>query len=174
MLFIYFTKNQLSVDCCIEIINLLGADNDISIDGDYKNIFQKTYFLIYPFLIHLKRLKQIMTFIFYWWRWNNFKVNHIYKRFRYSILGINTGRLGFLTGLQKESLKHGLELLKNNKYQIVKRSTITISSGKNNIDFGESPFALNEITINRKDTTSLLKYLVKLIICITQIIGLMA
>ena len=33
---------------------------------------------------------------------------------------------------------------------------ITISSENNNIDFGESPFALNEITIHRKDTTSLL------------------
>ena len=34
-------KNQLSVDCCIEIINLLGADNDISIDQAYKSYFSE-------------------------------------------------------------------------------------------------------------------------------------
>jgi NAD+ kinase len=38
----------------------------------------------------------------------------------------------------------------------VKRSTISVSSENNNIDFGENPYALNEITIHRKDTTSLL------------------
>ena len=53
-------------------------------------------------------------------------------------------------------MKHGLKLLKNNDYRIVKRSTISVSSEKNNIDFGENPYALNEITIHRKDTTSLL------------------
>ena len=47
-------------------------------------------------------------------------------------------------------------MLKNNEFCIVKRSTISVSSEKNNIDFGESPYALNEITIHRKDTTSLL------------------
>ena len=46
------------------------------------------------------------------------------------------------------------QLLKNNKFRIVNRSTISISSERKNIDFGESSFALNEITINRKDTTS--------------------
>ena len=150
-------KNQLSVDCCIEIINLLGADNDISIDQAYKSYFSEDILSKVSFFDSSKKIETNHDFLFSIGGDGTILRSITYvKDSGIPILGINTGRLGFLTGLQKESLKKGLELLKNNKYQIVKRSTITIRSEKNNIDFGESPFALNEITIHRKDTTSLL------------------
>ena len=150
-------KNQLSVDCCIEIINLLGADNDISIDQAYKSYFSEDILSKVSFFDSSKKIETKHDFLFSIGGDGTILRSITYiKDSDIPILGINTGRLGFLTGLQKESLKKGLELLKNNKYQIVKRSTITISSENNNIDFGESPFALNEITIHRKDTTSLL------------------
>ncbi len=150
-------KNQLSVDCCIEIINLLGADNEISIDQDYKKYFSKDILSNLSFYDSSKKIDNSYDFLFSIGGDGTILRSITFiKDSGIPILGINTGRLGFLTGLQKESLKHGLELLKNNKFRIVNRSTISISSEKNNIDFGESPFALNEITINRKDTTSLL------------------
>ena len=150
-------KNQLSVDCCIEIINLLGADNDISIDQAYKSYFSEDILSKVSFFDSSKKIETNHDFLFSIGGDGTILRSITYiKDSGIPILGINTGRLGFLTGLQKESLKKGLELLKNNKYQIVKRSTITISSENNIIDFGESPFALNEITIHRKDTTSLL------------------
>ena len=150
-------KNQLSVDCCIEIINLLGADNDISIDQAYKSYFSEDILSKVSFFDSSKKIETNHDFLFSIGGDGTILRSITYvKDSGIPILGINTGRLGFLTGLQKESLKKGLELLKNNKYQIVKRSTISISSENNNIDFGESPFALNEITIHRKDTTSLL------------------
>ena len=150
-------KNQLSVDCCIEIINLLGADNEISIDRDYKKYFSKDILSNLSFYDSSKKIDNSYDFLFSIGGDGTILRSITFiKDSGIPILGINTGRLGFLTGLQKESLKHGLELLKNNKFRIVNRSTISISSEKNNIDFGESPFALNEITINRKDTTSLL------------------
>ena len=150
-------KNQLSVDCCIEIINLLGADNDISIDQAYKSYFSEDILSKISFFDSSKRIETNHDFLFSIGGDGTILRSITYiKDSGIPILGINTGRLGFLTGIQKESLKKGLELLKNNKYQIVKRSTITIRSENNNIDFGESPFALNEITIHRKDTTSLL------------------
>ena len=150
-------KNQLSVDCCIEIINLLGADNEISIDGDYKKYFSKHILSNLSFYDSSKNIDNSYDFLFSIGGDGTILRSITFiKDSGIPILGINTGRLGFLTGLQKESLKHGLELLKNNKFRIVNRSSISISSEKNNIDFGESPFALNEITINRKDTTSLL------------------
>ena len=150
-------KNQLSVDCCIEIINLLGADNDISIDQAYKSYFSEDILSKISFFDSSKKIETNHDFLFSIGGDGTILRSITYiKDSGIPILGINTGRLGFLTGLQKESLKKGLELLKNNKYQIVKRSTITIRSENNNIDFGESPFALNEITIHRKDTTSLL------------------
>ena len=150
-------KNQLSVDCCIEIINLLGADNDISIDGDYKKYFSKDILSNLSFYESSKKIDSSYDFLFSIGGDGTILRSITFiKDSGIPILGINTGRLGFLTGLQKESLKHGLELLKNNKFRIVNRSTISVSSEKNNINFGDSPFALNEITINRKDTTSLL------------------
>lgn len=150
-------KNQLSVDCCIEIINLLGADNDISIDQAYKSYFSEDILSKVSFFDSSKKIETNHDFLFSIGGDGTILRSITYiKDSGIPILGINTGRLGFLTGLQKESLKKGLELLKNNKYQIVKRSTIKISSENNNIDFGESPFALNEIAIHRKGTTSLL------------------
>ena len=150
-------KNQLSVDCCIEIINLLGADNDISIDQAYKSYFSEDILSKVSFFDSSKKIETNHDFLFSIGGDGTILRSITYvKDSGIPILGINTGRLGFLTGIQKESLKKGLELLKNNKYKIVKRSTITIRSENNNIDFGESPFALNEITIHRKDTTSLL------------------
>ena len=150
-------KNQLSVDCCIEIINLLGADNEISIDGDYKKYFSKDILSNLSFYESSKKIDSSYDFLFSIGGDGTILRSITFiKDSGIPILGINTGRLGFLTGLQKESLKHGLELLKNNKFRIVNRSTISVSSEKNNINFGDSPFALNEITINRKDTTSLL------------------
>ena len=150
-------KNQLSVDCCIEIINLLRADNDISIDNDYKKYFAKDIISNLSFYDSSKKIDTSYDFLFSIGGDGTILRSITFvKDSGIPILGINTGRLGFLTGLQKESLKHGLELLKNNKFRIVNRSTVSVSSEKNNIDFGESPFALNEITINRKNTTSLL------------------
>tara|TARA_B100000287_G_scaffold324509_1_gene308575 strand:+ start:209 stop:1096 length:888 start_codon:yes stop_codon:yes gene_type:complete len=150
-------KNQLSVDCCIEIINLLGADNEISIDRDYKKYFSKDILSNLSFYESSKKIDSSYDFLFSIGGDGTILRSITFiKDSGIPILGINTGRLGFLTGLQKESLKHGLELLKNNKFRIVNRSTVSVSSEKNNINFGDSPFALNEITINRKDTTSLL------------------
>jgi len=150
-------KNQLSVDCCIEIINLLGADNEISIDRDYKKYFSKDILSNLSFYESSKKIDSSYNFLFSIGGDGTILRSITFiKDSGIPILGINTGRLGFLTGLQKESLKHGLELLKNNKFRIVNRSTVSVSSEKNNINFGDSPFALNEITINRKDTTSLL------------------
>ncbi|HJN78484.1 MAG TPA: NAD kinase [Flavobacteriaceae bacterium] len=150
-------KNELSVDCCIEIINILGADHDLSIDEDYKKYFSKNILSQISFYNSSRKIDKSYDFLFSIGGDGTILRSITFiKDSNIPILGINTGRLGFLTGLQKESLKHGLELLKNNKFRIVKRSSISVSSENNNIDFGESPYALNEITIHRKDTTSLL------------------
>ena len=72
------------------------------------------------------------------------------------ILGINTGRLGFLTSLQKESLFKGLDMLFNGQYKLIKRSLLDVTTDVNVDALEDVGFALNEITINRKNTTSML------------------
>ena len=132
-------------------------DHDLSIDEDYKKYFSKNILSQISFYNSSRKIDKSYDFLFSIGGDGTILRSITFiKDSNIPILGINTGRLGFLTGLQKESLKHGLELLKNNKFRIVKRSSISVSSENNNIDFGESPYALNEITIHRKDTTSLL------------------
>ena len=72
------------------------------------------------------------------------------------ILGINTGRLGFLTSLQKESLNKGLQLLWDKKYRLVERTLLAVDLGKEQKLLGDFPYALNEISVSRKDTASLI------------------
>lgn len=72
------------------------------------------------------------------------------------ILGINTGRLGFLTSLQKESLNEGLNKFFQKKYKLVQRSLLSLQLSSLVDSIQEFPYALNEVTINRKNTTSML------------------
>ena len=48
------------------------------------------------------------------------------------ILGINTGRLGFLTSLQKESLNIGLKQLWENKYTLIDRNLLEVKLPNSN------------------------------------------
>ena len=72
------------------------------------------------------------------------------------ILGINTGRLGFLTSLQKESLNKGLELLWEQKFSLIQRTLLSVDLGAFQHLLNEFPYALNEISVSRKDTASLI------------------
>lgn len=69
------------------------------------------------------------------------------------IVGVNTGRLGFLASFTKEQVFLELDSLLKGKYKISKRSVIEIVSPKIPSFF---PFALNDITISRKETTSMI------------------
>ena len=84
------------------------------------------------------------------------------KNTKIPILGINAGRLGFLTSIQKETLEQGLNLFFAEKYKKIERSLLevsTIDPIKGLKDFG---YALNEVCINRKNTTSMLSIDTKL------------
>lgn len=71
------------------------------------------------------------------------------------ILGINTGRLGFLAGVTvEEAVAHAVERLKERKFSIDKRSLLKLET-KNNL-FGEINFALNEFTVQRKETSAMM------------------
>jgi len=72
------------------------------------------------------------------------------------ILGINTGQLGFLTSVNKESLIKGLELFFNKKYKLIKRTLIELKTSPNIFEITSFPYALNEVAINRKNSTSML------------------
>jgi NAD+ kinase len=72
------------------------------------------------------------------------------------ILGINTGRLGFLTSLQKESLNEALDKFFDEKFKLVKRALLAVELSTPSSEINEFGYALNEISINRKNTTAML------------------
>nr|WP_315149650.1 NAD kinase [uncultured Flavobacterium sp.] len=72
------------------------------------------------------------------------------------ILGINAGRLGFLATVQKENIAAFMQLVIDKKYKISKRTLLSISCLPENTAIEGLNFALNEISVSRKDTTSMI------------------
>ncbi len=72
------------------------------------------------------------------------------------IAGINTGRLGFLATIQKEEIKDSIELILDKKYYLSPRSLVTIETLSKTGEFGVLNFAMNEIAVSRRNTTSMI------------------
>lgn len=71
------------------------------------------------------------------------------------ILGINAGRLGFLAKVQKDNIDSFLQLVLEKKYTFSRRSLVALELASPQ-ETPEINFALNEIAISRKDTTSMI------------------
>ncbi|KUG11413.1 NAD kinase [Elizabethkingia miricola] len=67
------------------------------------------------------------------------------------VVGVNTGRLGFLASFTKEEVFDNIDKVLNKQLIITQRSVIKVNGV--NIDF---PYALNDVTISRKETTSMI------------------
>jgi len=70
------------------------------------------------------------------------------------ILGINTGRLGFLSNVAKTEVNAALEALNKKKYSIEKRALLSVAAPPNL--FGEVNYGLNELTILKKDSSAMI------------------
>lgn len=70
------------------------------------------------------------------------------------VLGINTGRLGFLSNVSKEEIKPAIKAIREGKYSLDERSLLTLEGEVEDLDLN---FALNEVTVSRKDTTAMVK-----------------
>lgn len=71
------------------------------------------------------------------------------------IIGINLGRLGFLAAIPEEEVDNAILSLVRGSYTTEKRTLIHLDS---NIPlFDGAPFALNEFTLHRKDSSSMIK-----------------
>jgi NAD+ kinase len=71
------------------------------------------------------------------------------------VLGVNYGRLGFLANIGKGELQTAVEALVNRTYVIDKRTLIHLDA---NVPlFGDVPYALNEFTLLKKDSSSMIK-----------------
>ena len=71
------------------------------------------------------------------------------------ILGINTGTLGFISSVSTDQIEYAINHLLKGEYAIKNRTLLQLNS-ENNL-FGDTNFALNEVTILKKDTSSMIR-----------------
>lgn len=70
------------------------------------------------------------------------------------VLGINTGRLGFLANVAQTEISKAVEALAYKKFTIEKRALISVTNPHNL--FGEVNYGLNELTISKKGDLSMI------------------
>ena len=63
------------------------------------------------------------------------------------LIGINTGRLGFLANIPKDGISVSLNLLFDGKYTVDKRKLLTLSMANN--PFVDFPYGLNEVSVQK-------------------------
>lgn len=70
------------------------------------------------------------------------------------VIGINFGRLGFLASINKDEIATAIQALINKQFTLDKRSLLSLES-ENNL-FAEENFAMNDITIHRRDNSAMM------------------
>ncbi|HCM75203.1 MAG TPA: NAD kinase [Cytophagales bacterium] len=70
------------------------------------------------------------------------------------IMGINTGRMGFLATISRDETEKAIEHLFNGTFQTESRTVLSLESDK--LLFDGLNFALNDFTIIKKDTSSMI------------------
>jgi len=70
------------------------------------------------------------------------------------IIGINTGRLGFLSGISIDEIESAMDKIFTGNFELDKRSLVRLESLNN--PYQKSNFALNEITVHKNDNTTMM------------------
>lgn len=76
------------------------------------------------------------------------------RNFDIPVVGVNSGRLGFLADISENQVQNALTQIFNHHYSITERSMLQVDfCGMENLDFN---FALNEMTVLKTDTSSMI------------------
>ena len=70
------------------------------------------------------------------------------------VIGINTGRLGFLSAVSRQDMEEAIDLLMSGQYTIEERTVLQFEDGTDL--FGDFNYALNEITVTKMDSSSMI------------------
>lgn len=70
------------------------------------------------------------------------------------VLGVNTGRLGFLSGTQVEDAEAAVNAFLEEKYELEERSLLSLSSPEGLLEGAQ--VALNDVAIHKRDTSSMI------------------
>ena len=146
-----------------EIIKFINAATAENIDVIYTDIFYK---LLKKILIKdnnksvktissLGKLRQKIDYLVcFGGDGTILNATTIVKKTNIPIVGINTGRLGFLATISKYELSSLIKKLKKKEYTVSARALLEMKVDNTKIKF---PFALNEISVSSKENTSMIK-----------------
>lgn len=70
------------------------------------------------------------------------------------VIGLNFGRLGFLASINKDDIKAAINSLVNREYTLDNRALLSVESDQKL--FGNENFALNDVTIHKRDTSAMM------------------
>jgi len=79
---------------------------------------------------------------------------HLVRDSEIPVAGINMGRLGFLADIHKEEIKLLMDAIAQNTYSVEDRTLICVEANKP--VFGEVNYGLNEFTIHKTDSSSMI------------------
>jgi len=72
-----------------------------------------------------------------------------------AIFGVNTGRMGFLASISFDEIQEAVKCLKENSFEVERRNLLCLETSTNL--FGDHNFALNDLTIARRDVSAMIK-----------------
>ena len=70
------------------------------------------------------------------------------------ILGINTGRLGFLADISPEEMEETFDEIQSGRYSVEERSVLQLICDDKHLQ--DAPYALNEIAVLKRDSSSMI------------------
>jgi NAD+ kinase len=79
---------------------------------------------------------------------------HLVRDSEIPVAGINMGRLGFLADIHKVEIKELVDSIDQHTYTVENRTLLSVDSNKP--IFGDINFGLNELTIHKTDTSSMI------------------
>jgi NAD+ kinase len=79
---------------------------------------------------------------------------HLIRDLGISMLGINLGRLGFLAGVERRQIDDAISHFLKENFRVEKRTMLYLES--NYPLFEDEPFALNDFTLHKRDTSSMI------------------
>jgi NAD+ kinase len=82
------------------------------------------------------------------------KAANLVSKYGIPVIGINLGRLGFLSSIEKTKINEAINKLKNGLYKIEERSMIELKC--NYPLFDGNQYALNDFTLHKRDTSSMI------------------
>lgn len=152
-----FIGNDIS--CVIELLDELEKVNAIvSIESDFVSLISEEYTLKeYQTFTQKEGLDNSFDmFVSFGGDGTMLRAVTYVRDLDIPIVGVNTGRLGFLSTFKKEDVRKVITEFVAGSFTIEERGLVEICLDHDVEEFGDLNFALNEITISRKDTTSMI------------------